>query len=239
MYEEENEDILILRSCAEPAHKLLELTQIMTEKIQENKAYLSTEEGEKCGLELCSLGAKTSVTVRKLKPYLPSYRGNSGRMEKTMNAIYREAGYGFEWIENNWLRGVLPMPSNKRSKKGYWETEDLNYVIQCLYWQFMETEDPNAIQRLPINPATVVFKYLLDEGVRQIPDYDNMDVSATLNAIKWGFIRDDSMECISLYSCSASSNTTALVIYVIPQDDFPEWLETREKQPEKRIFAMP
>jgi len=237
--EETNEDIRILNQCMEPARELIEKAAKMVASIRSDKAFLNHQTGATRSLELRALASETSVGFRDFTSLISSPRYGEDPFEKVTATVCATMGYGFELVENNWLRGVLPLPLNARSKKGYWEGEALKDQIQCMIWHFLGSINPEKRSIFPIDPAAVVFKYMVSEQNKQAMDYDNMDIKDILNVIKYSFIRDDSMQYIKLFNCSMPAETSTLIVYILPETDFGEWIKTREKIPEKRFSNPP
>jgi len=241
MPEEPNQDIRTLKYCMEPVIKMIEKAAKLEASIRSDRAYLSQPAGVKNSLELKALASETAITIREftslVEIYRPSY--SEDPYDKVTATVCADAGYGFELIENNWLRGVLPLPQNARSKKGYWEGEALKDQIQSMIWHFLLLPKPDNPNIFPINPAAVVFKYMITNPQMNAMDYDNMDVKDILNVLKYTFFRDDSMQYIKFFNCSMPSETPALIVYILPEKDFSEWVKNREKIPEKLFSSTP
>ncbi len=77
---------------------------------------------------------------------------------------------------------------------------------------------------------TVVFRHVYDENLpdSRMRDYDNVEVKMVTDTVAMYVMVDDSPAHCRVFHCSASGAEPHTEVYVIPQDEFIEWVKLED-----------
>jgi hypothetical protein len=73
--------------------------------------------------------------------------------------------------------------------------------------------------------------YSRDRPVTYYRDYDNVETKSVTDAVAFFTMVDDSPNHCSVYHCCATGNKSCTEVYVLPKEDFSEWLRLENEMP--------
>lgn len=160
---------------------------------------------------------------------LPAYTGNPRSAHDIESVIEREIRVEIGFTEEGWFSLRMPLLLPKK------EHGSADYIRSFLYPAmegFFRGKPPVRFRNCVLIYRHV---YSRDRPERQRRDHDNIEVNMVSDTVALYVMPDDGPEICCHYYCSAAARTERTEVYVVPQNDFPHWLEAEKTIPEEGV----
>lgn len=149
----------------------------------------------------------------------------------TEDLIVESSGVKVDYINDNWLRLRLPAIPPKRSKKNY-----SDYLFLPLHYALSKSFQEQIFSNK--GKKILIYRFVYSKTVPQKSylDYDNLEVKMITDVIVSHTTKTDNPTKLNNYYCSAQGEETHTEVFLIPDEDFPAWLEWENSISEKGIF---
>ena len=174
--------------------------------------------------------AEDSEKMTLLTRSLPAYTGNPQaplEVDKIVeNSIQTEAGFTLE----GWFCVRLPILLPKK------EAGSASYIRGILYpalRNFFRDKEPI---RYP--ESVMIFRHVYDKDrpERRYRDHDNIEINMVADTIAMYVLDDDAPLYCDHFYCSASSTWERTEVYVVPAEDFTQWLMMAHLIPDEGVM---
>ena len=168
-------------------------------------------------MEKAVSAAKQAEEVALLTRALPAHTGHPRAKELTRDAIAEAIPIEIGFTDHGWfcLRMPILLPRKEKSSR--------NYIRGFLY---PELEQFAAGRRIRYRNCVLIFRHVYDRNrpEREYRDHDNIELNTVVDAIAMFFLVDDTpLECRHYY-CSAAGSTERTEVYIVPRNEFEDWL---------------
>lgn len=168
-------------------------------------------------MEKAVSAAKQAEEVALLTRALPAHTGHPRAKELTRDAIAEAIPIEIGFTDQGWfcLRMPILLPRKEKSSR--------NYIRGFLY---PELEQFAAGRRIRYRNCVLIFRHVYDRNrpEREYRDHDNIELNTVVDAIAMFFLVDDTpLECRHYY-CSAAGSTERTEVYIVPRNEFEDWL---------------
>ena len=204
-----------------------ELTKIIEEmrKVIDNFENLSYEEKNNRFLKLVALHEKACLKMRKF----PSYLGNSNAMKEVEEIIDKVMNVEVGYTEQGWFCVRMPFLLPKK------ESGSSEYVKNMLYSPLSKFFK-NKVREVP-KQAVLVYRHVYEEShpEKQMRDHDNIEINQVSDCIVLWAMEDDSPKYCEHFYMSARGDTSRTEVYVIPREEFSEFVKIRDNMPKEGV----
>lgn len=210
----------LLKEVSNQTQHLLEIAEVDEELAASTQALRLEEAAE-----------KLTLLIRTLPTY--SVSPNLYKVERQILADIIPVEIGF--TEENWFCVRLPALLPKKESLG-----TCHYVHQYLYQamlRFFMGKDINI--RFPRCVLIYRHVYSRDRLQRQYRDHDNFEVNRVSDIVTLFTMVDDSPSQCCHYYCSAAGTEERTEVYVVPQEEFTQWLLKSSQIPDEGIELFP
>ena len=174
--------------------------------------------------------AEESEKLTLLTRALPAYTGNPQALQDVdavaAESVPIEAGFTIEgWF---CIRLPLLLPKKERGSASY-----IRGILYPALKNFFRDRDPI---RYP--ESVMIFRHVYDKDrpERRYRDHDNIEVNMVSDTIAMYVLNDDAPMCCNHFYCSAASTWERTEVYVVPVQDFPQWLAQEHLIPDKGVM---
>jgi hypothetical protein len=149
---------------------------------------------------------------------LPSFLGSPHAIDRMEMILSDKLDIHLGFTSQGWFFMKIPALLPKKS------SGSAEYIRSMLYpsaRQFFKRKQP-----LRYPNSVIIFKHIYNRKrpERQCRDHDNIEVNMVVDIIALYILEDDTaLRCAHLY-CSAAGDTDGTEVYVVPQEEFIEWL---------------
>ncbi len=180
-------------------------------------------------MEKAVSAAKQAEEVALLTRALPAHTGHPRSKELTRDAIAEAIPIEIGFTDQGWfcLRMPILLPRKEKSSR--------NYIRGFLY---LELEQFAAGRRIRYRNCVLIFRHVYDRNrpEREYRDHDNIELNTVVDAIAMFFLVDDTpLECRHYY-CSAAGSTERTEVYIVPRNEFEDWLALENNIPDIGVF---
>ena len=180
-------------------------------------------------MEKAVSAAKQAEEVALLTRALPAHTGHPKSKELTRDAIAEAIPIEIGFTDQGWfcLRMPILLPRKEKSSR--------NYIRGFLY---PELEQFAAGRRIRYRNCVLIFRHVYDRNrpEREYRDHDNIELNTVVDAIAMFFLVDDTpLECRHYY-CSAAGSTERTEVYIVPRNEFEDWLALENNIPDIGVF---
>lgn len=180
-------------------------------------------------MEKAVSAAKQAEEVALLTRALPAHTGHPRSKELTRDAIAEAIPIEIGFTDQGWfcLRMPILLPRKEKSSR--------NYIRGFLY---PELEQFAAGRRIRYRNCVLIFRHVYDRNrpEREYRDHDNIELNTVVDAIAMFFLVDDTpLECRHYY-CSAAGSTERTEVYIVPRNEFEDWLALENNIPDIGVF---
>jgi len=167
--------------------------------------------------------------VALLTRALPAYTGHPRAKELTRDAIAEAIPIEIGFTDQGWfcLRMPILLPRKEKSSRSY--IRDFLYPVLEQFAEGREFRYRNCV---------LIFRHVYDRNrpEREYRDHDNIELNTVVDAIAMFFLVDDTpLECRHYY-CSAPGSTERTEVYIVPRNEFEDWLALENSIPEIGLF---
>lgn len=206
----------------------LEKTIRQTEKLLQQLKTVQTDYADKrmeAAMENAVFAVKQAEEVALLTRALPAHTGYPRAKELTRNAIAEAIAIEIGFTDQGWfcLRMPILLPRKEKSSR--------SYIRGFLY---PELEQFATGRRIRYQNCVLIFRHVYDRNrpEREYRDHDNIELNTVVDAIAMFFLVDDTpLECRHYY-CSAAGIRERTEVYIVPRNEFEEWLALESSIPE-------
>ena len=184
-------------------------------------------EGAFCAALQAADAAERAVLLARALPACTGNPAAAERVEVLMQS-HRPVKAGF--TAEGWFSVRLPLLLPKK------ETGSAGYVRSLLYpalRDFFRGKPPVRYRNCVLIYRHV---YSLSRPERQRRDHDNIECNMVSDAVALYVMEDDAPFLCSHYECSAAANRERTEVYVVPQEEFPSWLEAEKSMPQEGVI---
>lgn len=210
----------------------LERTIRQTEKLLKILQAVQTDYADKrmeAAMEKAVSAAKQAEKVALLTRALPAYTGHPRAKALTHDAIAEAIPIEIGFTDQGWfcLRMPILLPRKEKSSRSY--IRDFLYPVLERFTAGREFRYRNCV---------LIFRHVYDRNrpEREYRDHDNIELNTVVDAIAMFFLVDDTpLECRHYY-CSAPGSTERTEVYIVPRNEFEDWLALENNIPEIGLF---
>lgn len=172
---------------------------------------------------------ETSERMVLMTRILPAYTGCPFADMEVHNVMAFSIPVEIGFTKENWFGLRIPSLLPKK------EAGSADYVRSFLYpamRQFFEMQPP-----IRYRDCVLVYRHVYDRErpERQRRDHDNIEVNMVSDIVALYVMPDDGPENCSHYYCSADGQEERTEVYVVPESDFPVWLNTEKVMPDEGV----
>ena len=180
-------------------------------------------------MEKAVSAAKQAEEVALLTRALPAHTGHPRAKDLTRDAIAEAIPIEIGFTDQGWfcLRMPILLPRKEKSSR--------NYIRGFLY---PELEQFAAGRRIRYRNCVLIFRHVYDRNrpEREYRDHDNIELNTVVDAIAMFFLVDDTpLECRHYY-CSVAGIRERTEVYIVPRNEFEDWLALENSIPEIGVF---
>lgn len=174
--------------------------------------------------------AEDSEKMTLMARALPAYTGNPQAQFDIDNIVEENVPVEIGFTVEGWFCIRLPFLLPKK------ETGSANYIRGILYpalKNFFRDRDPI---RYP--ESVIIFRHVYDKGrpERRYRDHDNIEVNMVSDTVAMYVLNDDAPMCCNHFYCSAASARERTEVYVVPTEDFTQWLVLEHLIPDEGVM---
>ena len=204
-----------------------EFTKIVKEikDFKENFENISYDEKNDRLLKMVALSEKACLRMRKF----PTYLGNLDAMKKVQEIIDSEMNVEVGYTEQGWFCVRMPFLLPKK------ESGSSEYVKNMLY-SALSKFFKNKVRDVPIQ-AVLVYRHVYEEShpEKQMRDHDNIEINQVSDCIVLWAMEDDSPTYCEHFYMSARGDNSRTEVYVIPHDEFGEFVKIKDSMPKEGV----
>ena len=204
-----------------------DLTKILKEmrEVIDNFENLSYEEKNDRFMKLVALHEKACLKMRKF----PSYLGNLNAMKEVQEIIDEVINVEIGYTEQGWFCVRMPFLLPKK------ESGSSEYVKNMLYSPLSKFFK-NKVRDVP-KQAVLVYRHVYEEShpEKQMRDHDNIEINQVSDCIVLWAMEDDSPKYCEHFYMSARGDTSRTEVYVIPREEFSEFVKIRDNMPKEGV----
>ena len=199
-----------------------------TEKLLQQLKTVQTDYADKrmeAAMENAVFAVKQAEEVALLTRALPAHTGYPRAKELTRDSIAEAIPIEIGFTDQGWfcLRMPILLPRKEKSSR--------SYIRGFLY---PELEQFATGRRIRYQNCVLIFRHVYDRNrpAREYRDHDNIELNTVVDAIAMFFLVDDTpLECRHYY-CSAVGIRERTEVYIVPRNEFEEWLALESSIPE-------
>ena len=126
--------------------------------------------------------------------------------------------------QENMLEITLPCLLPKRKQR-----QSTEFLIDPLYFTLSQYSDNNELPKF--RQCVVCFSHIYSEKFhnRRVRDYDNLELKQLLDVLSTFIMVDDTGLLVDAYNTTEIGEADCTRISVMAKEDFPKWLNEREK----------
>lgn len=160
---------------------------------------------------------------------LPAYTGNPNSSRDIEAILQKEVPVEIGFTEEGWfcLRIPLLLPKKEHGSADY-----IRSVLYPAMERFFRDKRPERFR-----DCVLIYRhvYARDRPERQRRDHDNIEINLVSDTVALYVMPDDGPQVCSHYYCSASAEKERTEVYIVPQMEFPRWLEAEKQMPEEGV----
>ena len=200
------------------------ITKEMREVI-DNFDNLSYEEKNDRLLKIVASSERSCLKMRKF----PVYLGNLDAMKKVQEIIDSEMNVEVGYTEQGWFCVRMPFLLPKK------ESGSSEYVKNMLYSPLSKFFK-NKVREVP-KQAVLVYRHVYEEShpEKQMRDHDNIEINQVSDCIVLWAMEDDSPTYCEHFYMSARGDKSRTEVYVIPHDEFGEFVKIKDSMPKEGV----
>lgn len=149
----------------------------------------------------------------------------------TENLIVESSGVKVDYIKENWLALRLPAIPPKRGKTySQYLILPLEYALQK-FFQGQPFQDERKM--------VLTYRFVYSNAVprKSYRDYDNLEVKKITDILVSHTTISDHPTIINNYYCSAQGEEIHTEVFLVPEEEFPSWLEWEKTISKEGVLA--
>ena len=161
---------------------------------------------------------------------LPAYMGNPLAADEIETIIEASIPVAMGFTHNGWFSVRIPLLLPKK------EEGSADYIRSFLYpamKRFFRDKEP-----VRYHDCVLIYRHVYSRHrpERQFRDHDSIESNMVSDIVALYVMEDDSPSVCCHYECSAAANFERTEVYVVPQQDFPVWLEMEKTMPDEGVM---
>ena len=173
--------------------------------------------------------ADTAEQVTLLARALPACTGNPIAAQELQDVMAINVPVEMGFTKEGWFSVRLPLLLPKK------EHASADYIRSILYpamQKFFQSRVPVRYQ-----DCTLIYRhvYMRSRPERKRRDHDNVEINMVSDIVALYVMTDDAPSLCRHYYCSACAETERTEVYVVPDTDFPAWLEKEKSMPDEGV----
>ncbi len=200
----------------------------MYEQCQFIKHFYNTNNKEQAYSSAFDL-AKISEKVTLLTRALPCYTGNPRANEDMEKCIQESVPVEIGFTKEGWFSIRMP---KLLPRKGF---GDVNY-IRGILWpalrRFFQEKAP-----IRYTDCVLIYRHVYSPhyNKRYMRDHDNIETYMISDMVAMYVLYDDCPYLCNNYDCTAEGESERTEVYVVPKDEFLEWLKQEKIMPKEGV----
>lgn len=178
-----------------------------------NVAFVWASDLLKDGEKLCRVTREIPLKIGD------TFVNGKNKYDQTEELILSKWDIKIEYTEQGWLRVRLPIVAPKI--KAY-TANSLCEPLRLAVDDFFSSNGKVEHRQMVI---CYRFIYGKDIPIRVYHDHDNKEIKNITDIITNLFIPDDCPKYLNHYYCSANSDESSTEVYLVPREEFSQWLE--------------
>ena len=174
--------------------------------------------------EECFALADKTERMTLITRVLPAYTGAPDAMTRMAHLVSGLMPIDIGFSEQNWF--VLRIPALLPKK----EKGSANYIRTSLYpamKEFFRGKQPVLYPH-----CVMVFRHIYNKRrpERLYRDHDNIELNMVVDILSLYLLKDDMPVGCSHYYCSAAGESDCTEVYIVPAEEFKDWIEIAERR---------
>ena len=166
--------------------------------------------------------ADQSERLTNLARVLPAYTGHPRAKDMMEDAVLKVFPIEIGFTAEGWFCMRIPAMLPKKGKGS------ADYIVEPIYPAMRRFWHGKLPASYPYNVIVFRHVYSRDRPERHYRDHDNIELNKILDAVALYVMPDDSPMRCRHYYCSAPGGTDRTEVYVIPREEFGQWLDQEE-----------
>lgn len=160
---------------------------------------------------------------------LPAYTGAPAAVADVEKIMVRSIPVEIGFTVENWF--VVRIPALLPKKAGGSADYVRSFLYPAMRYFFLGKEP------VRYGECVLVYRHIYDESrpERKKRDHDNIEINMVSDIIAMYVMPDDGPFVCSHYYCSASGNRDITEIYVVPKNEFVQWLVLEKTIPKEGV----
>jgi len=174
--------------------------------------------------------AEESEKMTLLTRVLPAYTGNPQIPQDVDNFVDKSVPVEIGFTNEGWFCVRLPLLLPKKAEGS------ASYIRGILFPALRNFfRDKNPI-RYP--ESVMIFRHVYDKDrpERRYRDHDNIEVNMVSDTVALYVLVDDAPPCCDHFYCSAASTWERTEVYVVPTEEFTQWLVQESSIPDEGVM---
>lgn len=188
------------------------------------------ENGEiKIAYELALKVANTSEKLTLLTRTLPAYTGSPTAKEDVELQIAESIPIDIGFTIEGWFCVRIPALLPKKTEGSASYIRSYLYPVMKHFFSY--------VPPVRYGDCVLIFRHIYDKTrpERQYRDHDNIEVNMVADVVALYVMQDDApLKCCHYY-CSAAGEEERTEVYVVPKNEFPNWLVLEKTFPQKGV----
>lgn len=128
-----------------------------------------------------------------------------------------------EITQEDWLKITLPVMLPKRGERDPARFLD-GPLLSAIRSYFSDKPLPK------FGVCVLVYEHIYDAALprRRVTDHDNLELKHVQDALEAAFLTNDTATLCSAFQCSHRGEEDSTCIWILPPEQFPEWLTKHE-----------
>ena len=200
------------------------ITKEMREVIDDFENLPYEEINQRC-LKIVASSEKSCLKIRNF----PVYIGNPNARYEVQQIIDEVMNVEVGYTEQGWFSVRMPFLLPKK------ESGSSEYVKNMLY-SALSKFFKNKVREVP-KQAVLVYRHVYEEShpEKQMRDHDNIEINQVSDCIVLWAMEDDSPKYCEHFYMSARGDTSRTEVYVIPREEFGEFVKIRDNMPKEGV----
>ena len=161
----------------------------------------------------------------RIASYLPTLTGDPASANCLEMLLAAEIPIQIGYTEQGWFKLYLPFMLLPKKESG--NVKHLRFVLDAAFKHFPEKFPSGRT----FSECVIIYRHVYDRNrpERVYRDHDNIEVNFVTDVVAQYVMEDDDpMKCCHFY-CSAPGDHDGTEVYVVPMNEFPEWIELWNK----------
>lgn len=172
---------------------------------------------------------ETSERLTLLARALPAYTGCPQANMEVENVIRLCIPVEIGFTEQGWFSMRIPALLPKK------ESGSVEYIRSIVYLAMRDFFWSK--EQVRYQDCVLAYRHVYDKDRpdRRRRDHDNIETNMVSDVIAMYTMPDDGPAVCSHYACSASGTEERTEVYVVPKDEFAQWLKVEKEMPDEGV----